>query len=901
MIFKKLTLKNFMSYANAEIDFSGIHLACLSGPNGAGKSSLLDAVTWALWEEGRSRTDDLIKLGKDEMSCELEFFSDGELYRVYRSRSKSFKNAQGKSSLEFQIFNPKDQQWTSLTLSSVRQTQDLVIKTIRMDHETFVNSVYLRQGKADEFTLKKPSERKQVLADILGLGVYDKLCDASRLKINEIEKTIGYEESFISELKTKIQNEDEIKAGCLKYKSELDEREKKLKEITESLKIKEAELNKMKEKEKHVHSLERTVSSHESITKTLQDQFVLTGEKIKKSRSLIDNKLKIQNEHEEYLRIKEELEIADQKRQRHERLTLEKNKLEHELKDRIADAEKKIVGYRSKISDRNNRKTELTNLLGKESEFEKFLPEACKETKTFSDLHERIQMIEKEALELKHKNELLNSDLKKMGLKVDEISGKIRTLDKNSEETECPLCKSQIKDKESVIASYKDEINLLQEEKKKIIDDISVNEDKVEAKRKEYSDLKTKIDSFGKIVATLLPKLENIRSDGGFLSDVSLVSKTSGQKAVSFLESKIEVVRNDFQRAKTDLQLIEKEINSYTHEVNEIESLVSNGAIVKEISDRLSAIKSEIENIKYDSMLHENLRKSFKNIENIIITFNSLKQAESEYDAVLREEQQLSEKIKQAGEEVLSLKKMIQDIKKDINDMPQLENEVSAVRHKEIQSTDTLNEVKKQLVISEQLLLEIEKSKHLILQKEEKIKDQINEKKYFDILEKAFSKNGIQVALIETTVPEIENEANRILSRLTDNQMHVALKTQKEKKTSTGIIETLDVIIADNAGSRNYELYSGGEAFKVNFSLRLALSRLLANRSSARLQTLIIDEGFGSQDASGKERLIEAIRSIQNEFELILVVTHIDELKESFPVHIQITKENESSKVKLVA
>ena len=370
---------------------------------------------------------------------------------------------------------------------------------------------------------------------------------------------------------------------------------------------------------------------------------------------------------------------------------------------------------------------------------------------------------------------------------------------------------------------------------------------------------------------------------------------------MSFLESKIEVVRNDFQRAKTDLQVIEKEINSYTHEVNEIESLVSNGAIVKEISDKLSAIQSEIENIKYDSMLHENLRKSFKNIENIIITFNSLKQAESEYDALLREEQKLSEKIKQAGEEVLSLKKMIQDIKKDINDMPQVESEVSVIRHKEIQSTDTLNEVKKQLVISEQLLLQIEKSKHLILQKEEKIKDQINEKKYFDILEKAFSKNGIQVALIETTVPEIENEANRILSRLTDNQMHIALKTQKEKKTSTGIIETLDVIIADNAGSRNYELYSGGEAFKVNFSLRLALSRLLANRSSARLQTLIIDEGFGSQDASGKERLIEAIRSIQNEFELILVVTHIDELKEFFPVHIQVTKEHESSNVKLVA
>ena len=85
-----------MSYSNAEIDFSGIHTACLTGPNGAGKSSLLDAITWTIWEEGRARTDELIKLGRNEMSCEVEFFMEDELYRIYRSRIKGLKNAQGK-------------------------------------------------------------------------------------------------------------------------------------------------------------------------------------------------------------------------------------------------------------------------------------------------------------------------------------------------------------------------------------------------------------------------------------------------------------------------------------------------------------------------------------------------------------------------------------------------------------------------------------------------------------------------------------------------------------------------------------------------------------------------------------------------------------------------------------
>ena len=113
--------------------------------------------------------------------------------------------------------------------------------------------------------------------------------------------------------------------------------------------------------------------------------------------------------------------------------------------------------------------------------------------------------------------------------------------------------------------------------------------------------------------------------------------------------------------------------------------------------------------------------------------------------------------------------------------------------------------------------------------------------------------------------------------------------------------KTLDVVIADNMGTRNYELYSGGEAFKVDFSLRLALSRLLTNRASAKLQTLIIDEGFGSQDSEGRERLVEVIRSIESEFELMLVVTHLDELKESLPAQIQVYKDEEGSHVSLVA
>ena len=150
--------------------------------------------------------------------------------------------------------------------------------------------------------------------------------------------------------------------------------------------------------------------------------------------------------------------------------------------------------------------------------------------------------------------------------------------------------------------------------------------------------------------------------------------------------------------------------------------------------------------------------------------------------------------------------------------------------------------------------------------------------------------------LIETALPEIEVEANRLLSRMTDNRMHLQFVPQKETKRGS-VIETLDINISDELGTRNYEMFSGGEAFRINFAIRIALSRLLVKRAGAPLPTLIIDEGFGTQDSSGIEKLKEAISSIQDDFDKILVITHIEELRDSFPTRIDVVKDAEGSTI----
>ena len=75
---------------------------------------------------------------------------------------------------------------------------------------------------------------------------------------------------------------------------------------------------------------------------------------------------------------------------------------------------------------------------------------------------------------------------------------------------------------------------------------------------------------------------------------------------------------------------------------------------------------------------------------------------------------------------------------------------------------------------------------------------------------------------------------------------------------------------------------------------------MLTRRAGSRLSLLVIDEGFGSQDADGRQRLIEAIHAIQDDYEKILVITHLEELKDAFQSRIEVVKGENGSSVKVI-
>jgi exonuclease SbcC len=330
----------------------------------------------------------------------------------------------------------------------------------------------------------------------------------------------------------------------------------------------------------------------------------------------------------------------------------------------------------------------------------------------------------------------------------------------------------------------------------------------------------------------------------------------------------------------------------------EIEERLNTRSYALNEQQTLSLIEEELTKLHYDAPEHEQVRQRLAELEPLEPAKRQLEEA----DRLIHQEKEFIARAEQAGQELrLSLaadEQQRQALSTEVSRLPQVvasfaqaEAEHQTLVTQQRQVEEAVWGVRSQLRHCEELEAKKKEKEQLRLQA-------VQEEQIYKELAQAFGKEGIQAMLIEIAIPEIEIEANKLLGRMTDNRMHVKMETQRETKKGT-VAETLDIYIADELGTRNYEMFSGGETFRINFAIRIALSKLLARRTGAPLRTLIIDEGFGTQDSTGIEKLKEAINSIQDDFDKILVITHIDELKDAFPARIDVIKTADGSTIEV--
>ena len=222
MIPLSLRLRNFMSYGEhvPPLDFTPITTACLTGDNGHGKSALLDAITWALWGQTRAKSlDDIVRLGQEECEVEFVFDLEGDRYRVLRKRS--LRTRSGLSALDLHGFDPAARSYRALSGNSIRETEAKIAQLLHMNYDTFVNSVFILQGRADEFTTRRPGERKRILSEILGLSVFDELQTRARIRHGSLDQEASAIAERLHELQQQVSRKPDLAAAVEAHRTTL--------------------------------------------------------------------------------------------------------------------------------------------------------------------------------------------------------------------------------------------------------------------------------------------------------------------------------------------------------------------------------------------------------------------------------------------------------------------------------------------------------------------------------------------------------------------------------------------------------------------------------------------------------------------------------------------------------
>ena len=852
MIPAKLSLKNFMCYRDppSPLSLEGLRIACICGDNGHGKSSLLDAITWALWGKARAKSaDDLIHLGESDMEVELEFLVKDDRYRVIRKHSRGKRGRSGHSILELHVASDGlGQSFRAITANSLRETQAKIIDLLRMDYDTFVNSAFLRQGRADEFTIRTPKERKEVLAEILGLSTYDELEAAARKMSRGLEVEIAILEKDISDAEAELEKRPATEAEVVQVNSRLSEVEKNealQKAQVETLSRRRDLLEAEKEE---LERIERRSQQQRRDLQQLREEIETYRQRRREYEQAVDQHASVEEGYQRYLDATQHKEEMDRKLARSSALVERRGHLEREIeKERT-----QLVGRRERLrTSVDHLNAKAANLEAWEEELVECSMRLAALDESEAELKERQKKLQEISAHVHH----METSNQQLMQEMQGLRGKVDMLVEG--EAQCPLCGSSLGEDglEHIRKAYERDG---QEKKQTYLEN-----------QRLIKNLSTERDADQK-------ELE--RKNTGLARDKKMI-----QGRISVLERDA----GEGKRAKSELQGLHKELK-------EVDSQLSTNNFAVGLQQQLTAITSELDSLGYNAQAHQELRDLVEELKRFEELHRKVQEAESRLPEVGQALERAEARETRLREELEEDSRRRESIATELVTLPELERELQEARNIHVRLMEEQRQWRDRLAALQESIRRLKDLEETKRVKRTALKDATKRKGIYEELVHAFGKGGVQALIIETVLPEIEDEANRLLSRMTDNRMHVKIETQREKK-SGGARETLDINIADELGTRPYELFSGGEAFRINLALRIALSKLLAHRAGAPLPILFIDEGFGTQDAGGREKLLEAINSIESDFERIIVITHIEELKDAFPVRIQVVKTEQGS------
>jgi exonuclease SbcC len=873
MVPTRLTLENFLSYRERQtLKLRELDLACLSGENGHGKSALLDAITWALWGEARKpssqgKPDDTLlnnqaerAEGATEMEVALAFEVGGDRYNVIRSYRKTASGKTTSGNLRFFSVGETGQQ--ELTASTMRDTQSLIDETVGTEYSTFINTSFLLQGRSDELTQKRPAERKEVLANVLRLGRFDRLGEACLEERRQVNSRVDQAESKIEMLQESLEGADERKQALEKQKSRLSDLQSRREELEERRSVLREERSRAESAKEKAEDIRGEISGIEQEISSLEDDAQRLGSKIEEGETVEAKAEQIREDYARYQDLQNRLQSLQSKQdeyyQRQETLREKKDALQegrqaaesrrHSAEDRLENIKSDLRDYHSGPPEEDgwdalagaaisSLEQDLQEAKARRDAIEEAKAARSEEQNALSEVEGQISDIRSELSVLRRDKEQRESDIQELN----DIDG-----------NRCPRCGSEVSE-EHIMSEINDARS-----------DITELKSEIKGKENELESLTEEKESLQSSISDLEEHLEELR----------------GKPHPDPIQDDLSRARNLQAQAKNTAEIL-----SMTEEELMREEEYSPSALKQELQEA----QQEAEEVGFDQDELNEVRSELDELSGIA-------DEKTELERALDKLGRWREKLDETHAAIAEKEKTLSDLREEKSDLEEQAAGLSTIESNLEDAQESLGEVESDIQSAQQEIGRLENqietdetNRESLREKAESLSDLEERQRLLEHLREAFSKHGIPSLIIESAIPDLEDRANRLLGRLTDG-MSLRLETTRETQ-SGDTTDTLQILIEDESGAtRPYESFSGGEGFRVDFALRVALSQLLARRSGAPLRTLVIDEGFGTQDDNGLRAVKQAISEVADDFELVLVITHLEELKDAFPQRVEVEK-----------
>lgn len=906
----KLTLSAFGPYAGKEeielekLGEKGLYL--ITGDTGAGKTTIFDAIVFAMYGEpsGDYRESSMLRSkyadATTDTFVELAFSHNGKEYKVKRNPAyeRPAKRGGGTTtqSADAELSLPD-----GTTVTKIMEVTRKIEEIIGIDRNQFCQIAMIAQGDFLRLLLASTEDRKKIFRQIFKTEQFEELQKSLNKKSSELKTRCDYLNNAIQNHINNVRyegsnlNDDLEKAKkqslpvsdtenlineIIKIDEELFQTSNdNLKQIDVQLTEITARLTKAKEIDGTRNSLSLAQKELVHIQSLFEEKktFYGTEQQKQSDRDRIAEEItRARSELPEYEKLEKERSLLSEKEKEKHATEKACSKIEIELKNKKeekqkSEEEKKIV---------QNARVDFRSFEAQKESLErdlKIMQFIVNELEERDIIVEKLKAAQQEYMKASAESEQRNADFSRMNKAfLDEHAGILAATLREGEK--CPVCGSRSHPQPAQLS------------------DGAPSEEKLKEAKRMYEEASAKATKFSSKAAELKGQLdaktENIRKSAEKYvqntDDVTAIESKIGDKYSELADSleKCKTAIDEKQKESDRLGELEKMIPQLEVEIDKMNAAINKeksavAGLCAEIKTRRVTEKALSEKLKFDEK--EKAEEHLQSLEQQLGQMKkALNDAKDDYEKTKTKTEELSGSVKALSECLIGAEEI------NVSLQEKLQNDLNAQKQKSSNDRDLClsnlganRTARKGIQSVSKELGNAEKQWTLVKSLSDTANGVLGGGK-----EKVMLEAYVQMAYFDCILAR----ANTRFMAMSGGQYELKRRIEAENKKSQSGLD-LDVIDHYNGTERSVKTLSGGESFKASLSLALGLSdEIQSSAGGIRLDTLFVDEGFGSLDTESLQQSMRALADLVEGNRLVGIISHVSELKEKIEKQIVVTK-----------